>query len=446
MDRAHEFTGVFLAHGDWLPFWAAVATVVIIAALAALGERTTGDRRRRYYLVLSVATNLTLLGFFKYFDFFVDSAVALLASLGLNADPWQLGIVVPVGISFYTFQTLSYSIDIYRGNLRPTRSLPDFALFVAFFPQLVAGPIERAAVLLPQLEKPRRVTWAGIQSGCFLVGWGLYKKIFIADNLARFVAPVYALDASASGPQVLLATYAFAFQIYCDFSGYSDIARGISRCLGIELMVNFNVPYVATNPREFWRRWHISLSTWLRDYLYISLGGNRGGSFYIYRNLMMTMLLGGLWHGARANFVWWGLYQGLLLCAHRLLEPLILRLTPKQAYAKRLFGTLCWFAFFQCICYGWLLFRSETGLQVWKLTTSLATGWGQLGDHAGFAFRLVWFCWLLVLVQFSQVRSGNLLAPLSWAWPVRLVFYLVLFYMAVIFGSYDEVQFIYFQF
>jgi D-alanyl-lipoteichoic acid acyltransferase DltB (MBOAT superfamily) len=245
---------------------------------------------------------------------------------------------------------------------------------------------------------------------------------------------------------VILATYAFAFQIYCDFSGYSDIARGVSRCFGIELMVNFNVPYTATNPRAFWQRWHISLSTWLRDYLYVSLGGNRGGSISVYRNLMLTMLLGGLWHGARANFVLWGLYQGALLCGHRMLEPVLKKIEPKTKWRARVMRAVYWIAFFNLVCYGWLLFRADTAQKVVDLTLGLATGWNTIGEHFGLAFRLVWFCWLLILVQFMQVRSGNVLVALTWPAPLRTIFFVLLFYFTVIFGAYDEVEFIYFQF
>ena len=431
---------------NWSIFVGACAASLVVGFLCITGLRLRGDARCKYYLALSVTCNLTLLGFFKYFDFFVGSASTAISNLGLGDHQWQLGIVVPVGISFYTFQTLSYSIDIYRGLLKPTRNLLDFALFVAFFPQLVAGPIERASVLLPQLEKPRRFDKEAVLCGLYLVCWGLFKKIFIADNLARFVEPAFALDASPTGPQVLFSTYAFAFQIYCDFSGYSDIARGISRCMGIELMVNFNVPYAALNPREFWRRWHISLSTWLRDYLYISLGGNRGGAFFVYRNLILTMLLGGLWHGARAHFVWWGLYQGFLLCGHRLLEPYLEALSPKRRLPRLLVMFVSWFFFFHLVCYGWLLFRAETWSQIAGMTTALTTGWGAIHSHLGILFRVVWFGWPLILVQIAQTRSQNLLAPLTWPWPARMMLYLLMFYLTVVLGSFDEVEFIYFQF
>lgn len=265
--------------------------------------------RRKRLLAISLAVNLGMLGVFKYFGFFVSSFEALLAQFGYETDPFVLSIVLPVGISFYTFQTLSYTIDIYRRELEPSRDFLDFALFVAFFPQLVAGPIERARNLLPNIAAPRMLSWDALGRGAVLCLLGLIKKVVIADAIAPSVDAVYA-SPDPTRADVILATWLFAIQIYCDFSGYTDIARGVAKMLGFRLMRNFAQPYFAVDPQEFWRRWHISLSTWLRDYLYISLGGNRGGAWTTYRNLMATMALGGLWHGAAWNFVLWGIYQG----------------------------------------------------------------------------------------------------------------------------------------
>lgn len=442
-------------HGDaiwiinenaWLTLWSAIGAVAAMTLLLEGGRLLLESRQRQYYLILSVCGNLGLLGFFKYYDFFISSLTDALGNLGIYTHEWQLGIVVPVGISFYTFQTLSYTIDIYRGQLQPTKNYVTFALFVAYFPQLVAGPIERARVLLPQLNQKRKIQWVGIRAGAFLIGWGLFKKIFIADNLAELVSPVFAENSNATAPQVLLATYAFAFQIYADFSAYSDIARGVSRCLGIELMVNFNVPFAAKSPSEFWQRWHISLSTWLRDYLYIPLGGNRGGKLTVYRNLMLTMLLGGLWHGARMNFIWWGLYHGLLLCLYRSCGPYISQLIRSTKLPQMLVRFISWFVFFHLTCYGWLLFRAESTEQILILSATLLSGWGETGHYLGFTARLIWFCWLLVLVQVFQFRSNNLLIPLTWPGHVRALFFTLAFYLTVIFGNYVDIEFIYFQF
>ncbi|MFC1453529.1 MBOAT family O-acyltransferase, partial [Verrucomicrobiota bacterium] len=311
---------VFYGSWDWRFLCLIFASTVLdyFCGIAIHGSR--GGLKRKLFLAFSVAGNLSLLGVFKYFDFFAYNLQRLLTLCGLDIDMPYLRVVLPVGISFYTFQTMSYTIDIYRGRLEPTRRFPDFALFVAFFPQLVAGPIERASRLLPQILNARKLTAARFYEGGYLILWGLFKKVFVADNLATIVDPVFALDGSPGGGQVLVALYAFAFQIYCDFSGYSDIARGVGKCLGFDIMLNFRLPYFARNPRDFWQRWHISLSSWLRDYLYIPLGGNRRGSARTYANLAIVMLLGGLWHGAAGTFILWGGYHGFLLIAHRWLS------------------------------------------------------------------------------------------------------------------------------
>jgi len=260
-------------------------------------------RGRRTILFVSVAANLGILGFFKYFDFFVGSAATLLDMIGLPLERRLLNVILPVGISFYTFQTLSYTIDIYRGQIRAHGSLLDFAVFVAFFPQLVAGPIVRAREFIPQVSRRRHLNLDQIYEGGYLILWGLFKKVVIADNLALLVDGVFQSDAPLLGGTVLVALYAFSVQIYCDFSGYSDIARGCAKMMGFEIRLNFKLPYFESNPAEFWRRWHISLSTWLRDYLYIPLGGNRKGATRTCINLALTMILGGLWHGAAWTFV-----------------------------------------------------------------------------------------------------------------------------------------------
>ncbi len=352
--------------------WASLCTVGL-AVTAVVGhnalQRASIETRRKAYLLTSITVNLGILGFFKYFDFFVSSAEAAALSLGMeNVSLLHLDIVLPVGISFYTFQTLSYSIGVYRGETKPTTDYVAFSLFVAFFPQLVAGPIERASRLLPVLLKKREVTLDWIQKGLFLILLGLFKKVGIANGMAGSVDSIYNTTGTVSSLDILLATLCFAVQIYCDFSGYSDIARGSSKLFGIDLMRNFEQPYFSKNPSEFWRRWHISLSSWLRDYLYISLGGNRVGQNKLYRNLMLTMLLGGLWHGAAWNFVLWGAYQGGILIVHRLL-------TQSKNWFTRLTGAvpqvLVIIAFFFVVCYGWLLFRATSLEQILDFTRIL---------------------------------------------------------------------------
>lgn len=441
--------GLLLPDGSWLNVLAALGAVAALAIVLSIGYLIAPSHRRRYFVATSMIGNLGLLAFFKYCDFFLEGLTTLLSGLGMGENLWSLGIIVPVGISFYTFQTMSYTLDIYRGELEATENLLDFSLFVAFFPQLVAGPIERAVELLPQFQRKRSFDWDQWRSGCYLISWGLFKKIYIADNMIPLVNVAYENAQHATGPAVWLSTVAFAVQIYCDFSAYSDIARGVSRLMGVELMVNFNLPYFAKNPKQFWARWHISLSTWLRDYLYIPLGGNRGGPTMIYRNLMLTMVLGGLWHGARANFLWWGIYQGALLCIHRLIEPKLKQVLPDAAQNRwpgLIVNALSWIIFMHFVGYGWLLFRAESNQQIGQLTAALFTQWGDVTNHLSMTAKLVFYCWPLVIVQVLQYRSRNLLVALTWPWPVRVVFYLLIFYLTIVFGAFDVVEFIYFQF
>lgn len=315
---------VFYAAWDWrflgLIFLSTAVDFTIGRALAP--ERT--ERVRKGLLIASVVTNLGILGVFKYGGFFTESAAALLDRIGLEPNPALLQIVLPVGISFYTFQTISYTFDVYRRKLSPERDLPTFALYVAYFPQLVAGPIERATNLLPQLRSERaRPDAETIHSALGLILLGLVKKVAIADAVAPVVNRGFNDPGGLSSVSAWTTMIAFALQVYGDFSGYTDIARGTSRLLGVELRVNFRQPYLSRNLTEYWNRWHVSLSSWLRAYLYVPLGGNRHGRWTTYRNLMITMTLGGLWHGAAWTFVAWGVLHGLILAGERALgvEP-----------------------------------------------------------------------------------------------------------------------------
>ncbi len=309
----------YVFYATWNPKYALlILASTVIDYLAAKGiHGAESARRRRLFLTLSVVTNLGLLGVFKYYNFFSHSlALALSFQLPLHE------LLLPVGISFYTFQSMSYTIDVYRGRSDLARDFVDFALYVSFFPQLVAGPIIRAVDFLPQLAATSRRTPEQIRLGLKLFMLGLFKKIVIADNLALLVDRVHQTPTEFSGGDLWISAYAFAFQIYFDFSGYSDMAIGLARLLGLEFPVNFRRPYCAVNSSDFWRRWHISLSSWLKDYLYVSLGGNRKGVVRTLRNLMLTMVLGGLWHGANWTFIAWGLLHGSFLIVHRLFKGL----------------------------------------------------------------------------------------------------------------------------
>lgn len=298
-----------------------VSTIVDFAAGLMIHRARHRDHEagKKAWLVASLVTNLGILGFFKYYGFFSENLNALLATVGLDTSIEVLNVILPIGISFYTFQTLSYTIDVYRGKIDPIDNPLDFALFVAFFPQLVAGPIERASHLIPQIRRPRTVTLEHWRRGLFLILTGLVRKVVIADTAGILVDQNFAAPYEYSSLQLASGLILYSIQIYGDFAGYSNIARGSAQLLGFDLMRNFRHPYLARNPSDFWRRWHISLSTWLRDYLYIPLGGNRRGARRTHANLMVTMLLGGLWHGASWNFVLWGFLHGAYLSLHRLL-------------------------------------------------------------------------------------------------------------------------------
>jgi D-alanyl-lipoteichoic acid acyltransferase DltB (MBOAT superfamily) len=406
--------------------------------------RVEDPRRRRGVVALSMALNLGLLGYFKYYNFFADSLQAVLARAGLAIPLAHLEVVLPIGISFYTFQSMSYVIDISRREIAPTRNLVQFATFVSFFPHLVAGPIMRPTTLLPQVASRRRFDLHQIYAGAYLIFWGLFKKVVVADNLAEIVNDLFGRWQTLDGGSALLAVYAFAFQIYGDFSGYTDIARGVSKCLGFELALNFNLPYFATSPKDFWNRWHISLSRWLRDYLYISLGGSRGGTIRIYRNLMLTMVLGGLWHGAAWTFVIWGVYQGLLLVLHRAAEPWLQRIEPVDPIDRACWTGLRIVVTFHLVCLGWLIFRAGSVEQALGMLSAMVHR-PAIPAAASLIPVLVTIV-PLGLVQLIQYLADDLDIIARTSWYVRSVFYTACFYAIVLGGNFGGQQFLYFQF
>ena len=341
-----------------------------------IAVHATDDRRiQRRYLILSLISNLGLLGYFKYYNFFSDSFVSLLNQFGWSVHPVIAEVILPVGISFYTFQTLSYTIDIYRGKLEPTRNLIDYLAFVSFFPQLVAGPIERATNLLPQFTVKREFSRSEASEGGRQILWGFFKKLVIADRMAVGVDAVYDNLADASGVSLLLATIFFAFQIYCDFSAYSDIAIGTAKMFRINLMRNFAYPYFSQSVTEFWRRWHISLSTWFRDYVFIPLGGSRCWAPRVCFNLMVTFVLSGLWHGADWKFIVWGAINGAALVVEKVLMVQRPRSDvpggendiPAVSVFVRMGYT------FVIICVGWVFFRAASVSSAWLILYKIAS-------------------------------------------------------------------------
>ena len=412
----------------------------------ARAMRGAGRERKHRLLWASITVNLGILATFKYLGFFVDQARALLSTLGLQAlDGVALDIVLPLGISFFTLQTMAYTIDVYRGDQEPCDDLIDYAVFVAYFPQLVAGPIERASRLLPQIQAHPVPTPAVVRSGLALILLGMFKKVVVGDALlAPYVAEAFGSPASQSPAFLFVCAFLFSLELYVDFSGYSDIARGTSRLLGIELMVNFSQPLLSVDIAELWRRWHISLSTWLRDYLYIPLGGNRQGALATYRNLLLTMLLGGLWHGASWNFVIWGGLHGLFLAVHRARDrsgrPARSGTRPWWRVALGVVGTNFLFAA------ALVFFRSndlQTAIEYFAGISLLATGWRSC--VLAFVGLLAFFVVLLALDLGPRLAGVDEAVERLPAWARSPIHALTLFCIWVAWPA-DEAPFIYFQF
>ncbi|HEY3661704.1 MAG TPA: MBOAT family O-acyltransferase [Chthoniobacterales bacterium] len=344
----------FYSAWNWKFLFLLLGSTLVDYTVGMMIGRTSKPAVRRGWLLLSLGVNLGTLAFFKYFNFFAGSGAEFLAWLGLPASYSTLSIILPVGVSFYTFQSMSYTIDVYRGRLRAVSSLLDLSFFIAFFPQLVAGPIVRASTFLPQLAASRRFATVDVRGALVLFLVGYIKKACLADGVAGFVDQYFGQPASYSPLGAWIAVLLYTVQIYCDFSGYTDMAIASARLLGYELTLNFNFPYLAQNIADFWHRWHISLSTWLRDYLYIPLGGNRGPRWFVFRNIMLTMLLGGLWHGAAWTFVLWGAMHGLALAVHRLWRE-------KATCQPLLAGFMAWLRWpltLYFVCLAWVLFRA----------------------------------------------------------------------------------------
>ena len=418
--------------------------LIIISTLTdfVVGRRIyaeSHDSIRKRWLLVSLTVNLGMLGFFKYWNFFVDSAATLLESIGVEPNVPLLTVVLPVGISFYTFQTLSYTIDIYRRRLEPEPSLLRFALFVAFFPQLVAGPIERASHLLPQLRKlPAKASQVPWREGLTLIGRGLFRKVVIADGVAPIVNQVFGTPSRYGGMTIAFGVLAFSLQIYGDFAGYTDIARGTAKLFGVDLMENFRGPYFSRGFSEFWQRWHISLSTWLRDYLYIPLGGSRGSRLATYRNLMITMLLGGLWHGAGWGFVLWGGLHGMYLTIERLSRTR--RLTSGRSEELR----LSVYFVFAVVTLTWIPFRSPTFINAVEVFSGLLRPF----DGQQLAIAPVTVAVLgLATMAIDRAVLRDQVDPLSHLRPfVRGLGYGSALVASILFAAQTAVPFIYFQF
>jgi D-alanyl-lipoteichoic acid acyltransferase DltB (MBOAT superfamily) len=444
------------------PYVLVLIALILIDYVAARAMAGCADARaRRRYLLLSLAANLGLLFAFKYYGFFMTSLGTLLAAVEVDWRPTPLDLVLPVGLSFHTFQAMSYTRDVYRGRIPAERSLGLFALFVSYFPQLVAGPIERASSLIPQLKKEVAFDFDRVADGLRLMAWGLFKKVVVADRLAAAVDAVYAAPGRHDGPALVVATVLFAVQIYGDFSGYSDMALGAARVLGVRLMDNFRTPYVARSVRDFWQRWHISLTSWFRDYVYVSLGGNRVARPRWAWNVLVVFLLSGLWHGANWTFVLWGAFHGVWMVASRVSEGVRARLVQAIGLRRvpRLHAAIQVFLTFSLVCLGWVLFRAASLSDARLVFAGMGSGWESLLEP-GVAFRLAaslglapaelmlafTFAALLFLIE---ARAGDT-PPLSLiaAQPshVRWPAYYLLVSLILAFGVFDSSPFLYFQF
>jgi len=434
---------IFYGWWDWRFLGLILATTALNYGIALAIDRRRAGRFRDGLLVFSVIFNLSLLGVFKYFNFFAGSLTDLLGTFGLTLRPIHLRIVLPVGISFYTFQAMSYTIDVFRRELAPEKDFVAFAAFVSFFPQLVAGPIERAGHLLPQVATKSTPTRTDVREGVWLMLWGFFLKVFMADNLSGIVDSMYANVQDLSGVDVILCHYAFAFQIFGDFAGYSYIAIGVARLFGVKLNDNFLFPYFVKTPSAFWRNWHISLSTWLRDYLYIPLGGNRGSRAYVMRNLLLTMVLGGLWHGAAWHFVLWGFFQGAILVLFRLAGGR--KATVHEE--TRVVGLLKIFAMFNLTCVGWMIFRTPNLAVMGSMLKTLVTQFGAVSARTHYwALQSAFFISIPLLIQVGQwLRAQPHALPIRNV-HVRMFAGVVMVYLLMAVGDWGTKSFIYFQF
>ncbi len=431
-----------------------IGFTALIFVLSAGIEKTNRQERKKAYLITGLLLAFGSLFLFKYFDYTAQISADLLGKIGISVQPLKLNWMLPVGISFFTFQLTGYLIDVYWGKMNHEKNFIYFALYVSFFPQLVAGPIERAQNLLPQFKQKHKFRIATFRCNIVRVLWGYFKKVVVADRLAIFVDAVYSAPDGFGGWVTLLATLFFAVQIYCDFSGYCDIAIGLARIMGFKLMTNFDRPYHATSIKEFWDRWHISLSTWLRDYIYIPLGGNRVSKWRYFWNILVTFTASGVWHGAGLTYLLWGFCHGVMVAGHRIVFG------RKKKSRNPLVKGLGWLVTFSFVCMAWVLFRAQTMEHALTVFHNM-TSYSNLGALIGNSDSQLYQCGLTgaelivavvsIVLLFGIEPGGEriLLSSVKWFAPWRWLVLLLLLFICVIFGVYGAntvTQFIYFQF
>lgn len=415
--------------------------LIFIDYCAGIGLEQSHGVKRRWILSLSLISNLAILVYFKYGNFLGGNLSGLGNSSGLTPPyvPWN--IVLPIGLSFHTFQSMSYTIEVYRGRQKAEKNIGIYALYVLFFPQLVAGPIERPQHLIPQLKENHSFEYQRVADGLKLMFWGLFKKVVIADQLKLFVDPVYASPSHYTGWPILLATYAFAFQIFCDFSGYSDMARGIAKVLGVKLVLNFNRPYHARSFSEFWKRWHIALSSWFRDYVYIPLGGNRVSLPRWHANIFIVFLLSGLWHGASWTFVFWGALHGFYLLASKWMKPLRISF---PFWMERVI-------IFHFVVFAWIFFRANSLSDAFVIIRHLfdfeISNWNFLAGISSLSTLAAWGGVLGLELGYHLERVFRLRQKFNHlSWPIRFGFYIFALFVFLLLKNNDSQGFIYFQF
>jgi len=434
----------------WIPIYVTILFLIIIVDYIAARqiEGATGQTRK-IYLAVSIVANVSLLAIFKYYAFLCDNFTQILHLLHINWTFPPLNLILPIGLSFHTFQALAYTIEVYKGRQAAEKHLGIYALYVMFYPQLVAGPIERPQNLIHQFKEDRPFSAENFVSGLRLMLWGFFKKVVIADRLAILVNHVYNAPHEYSGLPLILATYCFAYQIYCDFSGYSDIAIGAARVMGINLMKNFNSPYCATNIQDFWHRWHISLSTWFRDYLYIPLGGSKGGEIMRLRNIVIVFFVSGLWHGANWTFAEWGLLHGAFFIVYLFWKRATANapnLLPKALH--HLLGLL---VTFNAVCFAWIFFRANSTTDAVWIATHLfplnnADKLGQLGLTGGEMLTAMVAILILELVQFIERNKGGVVFFEQQKLSTRWICYYTMIFIIALLGEFGGQRFIYFQF
>ena len=426
-------------------------TIIIDYWAGIFLEKTTG-KNRKFFLIASLVANIGVLSVFKYYNFFNENLTALLHDIGLENPVPALSILLPIGLSFHTFQAMSYTIEVYRGNQKAERNFGIYALYVMFYPQLVAGPIERPQNLLHQFYENHKFDYERVVNGLKLILWGFFKKLVIADRLALYVGAVYNNPTHHTGLSFIMATIFFAFQIYCDFSGYSDIAIGAAKVMGFKLMTNFNRPYLARNISEFWQRWHISLSTWFKDYLYIPLGGNRVSVPRWYFNLFFVFLISGLWHGANWTFIIWGALNGFYLVFAIVSRGIRNRIAQLVGLNKlpRINRTIEVATTFMLVCFAWIFFRANSLADSFLIIKNIFNLKGPLffdsADPSSFVFSVFGICMLLMIELKQEYYKGKFSLFNNPHWLIRNLSYAVLIILILLIGVFDGGQFIYFQF